>query len=1776
MPRRHFPDDGTIHSSRKRTVNGAPDLVVRARGRARLPPELNKNATWSQVAARKYKKSKLVTEINRRVDSGEAIYNATQAVVLLAATQYRDAGHEPPWDIIEEVKSDAALKRTPPPNMAVPNTFGILEGFDYKPSIYMHHQPFLSFEGFVTDNISCEPESPRPSEHGGLGLNIHTLLSPIPQRTAVIALDQLTTASPSPKARQEEYKSSQPYSRGKGSLKSKKQLFLNGVPVVSEQMDQRYLPSVIAHTVPLPYHHPFWRTAPASKRKQGPLQHLPNKKPKTITDSQTDPRRSSRVRTNDGTKSYQEQSERLIRLDAGIFIGEETRLFRPGRAGRPRKSKLAVIKSSRLKCLAFFAEYDKRPSTNFHSPNHSVSPTRTGKPYDASDSPAVVNRSSSPATIPVPEPMQSQSVVELLSSQRQSTRKRQQTAKLREMASIGTESAEGGMFGKGKGARRSYTSSRVGSAGRDHSPWAVNMPGRRQDSSPITFQTSHGQNGVAPSEELPPVENIHLSLQQQQQVMGTQASPLESDKIDLERGQLQKVLEKELNDVELLQAETESSNRPEVRPVNETRIEKPSRAQCTLDGSTNTYASVVLERMSISAFSAEAYIRPEEQLKTRRPLVEAQSDPKQVLERLDGEHDIPYTPAEQNTSTIPGSPPTTEEALHEQLENSDLPLVESTSVAEIPNLDEGIDQPASSTPASRSLDFGSEIEQVMTTNGPAEPLNKQAIETLQPSLPRLTIDDSFHSKIDKNLQKMTPQGGSIAVKRRKIVMDIVNRCGGVYPGTRELGIPFRAEWQRLGESGNVEPSTIGTAVKALCESGQLRQLKFALQTSQGLTVPKTIITRVDLSTTDPRVQETERKIIACYPQSYIPEEAGVTEEMRDAFWKRTVPIKFGRVADLEVDEGPVQLKNRPLYLKRFEKTKKDEIEGRVKEKKRRTLKQSTATEPSKRQRSAYLERRLLAQRKVDRLASIKAAIPRDVRQTSKIPSTQLTQLSSTNYEEENLQVSSRAGWRKDQWREDIIRRLNELNPSARTFDFSNVTTQNNFEEDDRSYLSGEERRESSGNDSGVGSNNFLPQQVRSRRRKVKDSRTDLQSHSRDARQQMYTIMDPEHQFHPPTGTFFVNFSRSRTVNQILQKYHWQPFKPKSFLQEVDDAQKYELCTKGLENAAFQGWPFVNYSLRHESMPITQQIQLPRHARWFLKTTGGSSHRTGRKEPAFTEYSGLEEEHPDPTSSHETAGILGKRKNGPTEGLFDRGSTNTRSKRLKHHRYLPERNFQRDRIEEDWPKKKILRWRGPPIGAEESRRLLTTVIVIRILAGGIDKTIDWALVTQALHPRYTEAQVQKYYRKELSRNSAQARKIMADFQTVFVKAYEDGLVPPLDFRDLKSYDWSRLVDWTIGNLDTPWESALDLPSQRSQLHDLFTLREGDQLSFGVYYELDMSSTVARREAELHRRSWALPLKIPQQNIPAKAPSELEIAKTWIRANVATKAQTYDPEAARRKLGSAFRDSTLEEALKEMMADRVLQQENKGRPAPGRNYDLKEDYLKPLRKKIEATCLERAPMLKRKMDKVLLESGENMLFPEHADDALVIAVTNMQAHKRIHLVAKNPPMKPFGMMEDRAYRTRLLDKRTFHFDTEIRPNEDTYIKGNPLWPLPRPPSSDSRSPTSASSGAVARIPLWYDINDELIPELWRLALAATVSVLATRPGITVRELETCVRPTLGVWEVEMILGWMMEAEVAKKVGEEGYVTEEWWWLCLDAGEGMEAVGVMEEGQEVGAGG
>ena len=1164
---------------------------------------------------------------------------------------------------------------------------------------------------------------------------------------------------------------------------------------------------------------------------------------------------------------------------------------------------------------------------------------------------------------------------------------------------------------------------------------------------------------------------------------------------------------------------------------------------------------------------------------------------------------------------------------------------------------------------------------------------------------QLSLSSTANSDKPSNKQsisKLSRRGGSTAMLRKNIIMEIVKKCDGVFPSHKEMSSPFAAEWNRRGQEGTPESKTISNAVNALIKENKLRQITFTSQTKQGIAVTKSILILPTIDNTDPRVKDTQTNMVAYHPRHFIPmavlppqESPSIdiydndinTKAPSEKMAKGTVPessaIDPAELHRIDLAKKMMDGKERAA-MRRLRALKKQDQQKEL----GHADGDLPSTEPFPQRATANMaqatlgpSRKMLpkdtrkdsggrrSQKRVERLASVTKPVLSQIISLPTVPvnpvnkSMSLTWLppnhafSDLSFEEHRTtlltpaaghdwQISTPETLTPSNSREKAQERIRKnaekaaqteykltlasstrssllpisfnsgrlefpyapiCPPSFPRQDLSRVTTFDTPRLREQAFTSTRSHDGEAILDRTVrpivylGSEKDRPEEERQVRPTSKTMRrgslnTRLSPSSEPPlpclsewpssahvgdlgksyqRILLVSFMDPVHYLHQATGTFSVSFSGLQPPRKILanrstasnsfgadtegfQPYNssgrstWpsslqdsQKTKKSLFDEEVDSMLRKELELKDLNNVVLMGWPFVNYVFAHAhqtaqmvepDMEAAKQVTVRlKDGRLIYKPFPGNSesrHRTGNS-----------------IFSTDRRGI-------------DPGRTPLKRRRLTsvmEHQALDASSKHLDPDYESRPAK-LRRVRGPreakSLGENGEERLLVAVMVIRALTGGLEKRIDWVLVSKVFEPTFTQMFVHSRWNLTLQKYKLVLPKMESDFQRIFMSAYEDGTVPAIDYDNLEEYDWKWLIEWTMANVDTPTQSLPELPVERSEFDRLYTLNGTSNNEINEVYEIDGSSALARRMKIVHRDPYVLPLvRERRRGKLAENVEDFDRVKSWIRANIMTPESTYNPSAARAKL-STFPDRTVEDALKQLLLDRVLTQENKGRLVPGRNYDISDFLISRLKKNLQCAHFHRAAAYKQQLDHEFEKNGFAK-YSQAAGDGDMVVIINLLAHQRITLVPVDVPMNKWGQT-DGGYETRQMDKRRLNFSLELRPSP-TYVYGDPLTPLPAPPSQHLQDP-------MAKIPLWYDIHGSLVPVMWEMALAAVVAVLAVRPGIGALELEKVMRPAMEVWELQVILEWLVNASAAKQIGQGFSVEDEWWWLALGTGENI----------------
>ena len=1149
------------------------------------------------------------------------------------------------------------------------------------------------------------------------------------------------------------------------------------------------------------------------------------------------------------------------------------------------------------------------------------------------------------------------------------------------------------------------------------------------------------------------------------------------------------------------------------------------------------------------------------------------------------------------------------------------------------------------------------------------PRDEALSNTHRESLPQIVVDPPSQQKSKKTA------GGSIAMLRKSIILDLLSRCGGVIPGDKALDAPFVVEWNKRGQTGQPDKETVRKTVEALCVAGKVRKLRFSFTNAKGVTITKSMVTSTDLSATDPRVLETQRAIISFDPVCYYPEVLDTPVE-----WDRRAYSGWRR--ELEFDENTVCLQNKPAYVEKYEQGKRALDERRV------LKKGLIATK-----RAAYEEGQRERQTHAKRLTNSLIDAAEALRQAGHLGQ------EAFNVDEVHAKKHSKLIREFKAALRALSSAQNDGQPSGP--DTINTTVEEQIYMIRRCYvalkalaptgflddlgfptsivdLSGRAGRRSAPSlsgravqpqkmSSGLLKSTSKPRKVQ-RLESLRSPTFPEPSRQPAAPVLNYCDTEPavelrfrflEGSLRPLAPSVWAAADREeydwaneegvttesalpnptlepppwaildlRTINAGSRGYdalhnslesvvssHADGFIQNHFIHDVDALQRWEV--ENIESpSAFPGWPFVNHVMdcAHTKTDFPS-IDMNATSYHYLKNgQKGNFVSKAIPGPSSNPVREVRETSRETSEtfkvSRQSCDILPKLSEGSFGILMpsntalpwkyqnrisvnydgDMDMTSQKVPSLKRKRKSSPAGLKRRRLSRpvkivslgpeagDFQK---ITYRGPRkvriFGEENEKRLLVAVVVMRVIAGGLDQRMDWILVAKIFEPEYDEMFIHSLWPGIRQKYRAQIDKLTSDFQAMFPKAYEERLVPPLDFDHLDEYPWAKLVDWTMENMDVPVHmSTLELPATRSEFDKSFSLKDCSDVSFAHFFDTTYENTIARRQGIQSKQAFVCPVRCEPSGSKEDEPSELEIIKSHIRANVLTPDNRYKATAALARL-SSFDKKLMGRAVQQLLSDRILIGQKEGRLLPGRNYKLSKTCFDALKKYPTPETLQRAATFKRHLDRLLLHlnqadgtsSRQSFISNSLDKNEHAVVILNLAAHGRITLRPHDAPKNKFGILSQPDhinYETRKMDKKSLFFSVEVTATEK-YVEGNPLLPLPAAPAPHllppSNAPASAEQEIAAgrkerRIPFWYSIHDRLIPKQWAVARAAVLSQMVLRPGIREAEIAKRVSPALGTWDVGLVLAWLRQAGVAEKIGE-GWNTKEWWWAGLDIGDG-----------------
>ena len=448
-----------------------------------------------------------------------------------------------------------------------------------------------------------------------------------------------------------------------------------------------------------------------------------------------------------------------------------------------------------------------------------------------------------------------------------------------------------------------------------------------------------------------------------------------------------------------------------------------------------------------------------------------------------------------------------------------------------------------------------------------------------------------------------------------------------------------------------------------------------------------------------------------------------------------------------------------------------------------------------------------------------------------------------------------------------------------------------------------------------------------------------------------------------------------------------------------------------------------------------------------------------------------------------------------------------------------------------------------------KRLALAVALARTICGGTGtlQVTNYDAVALLLGSKYEVEDLKHYWQlpRKHGYDLTFAKKIQQAMYDPFLKAYENGELPRIEFNDLQNTDWTALLDWANAKvLPLVEEAALgQLPKERGEVQVVPVT-----VSLSTLEAAKDQDTLATA-LDPHCNLAAAPVRQRGQNL-ANVSSALDqnyiLEKSWIRAVMMTKDEVYDENVAASKLSSATL-TKLEKATQEMLATKTIKWKKVDRQQPGRSYMMSPFAMS----QFERWPRSHGPGFLNSLATARTELVRH--FQQHEQLELNIDVTEAQLNVLTNMVAQGQlTMSP--LLPDRNDDVDA-PKPTW---SKWGPLKGAYDEGHAALPsldikvlykktslfisdpglkvdVPIPTDVPSFSGESGS-----RIPLWIDINGSVMDDVWSKAVESMLHLLVHAPGCTAKSIEWAHDSKLWEWEIDMVLEWMEEVGLAKPTG------------------------------------
>lgn len=938
--------------------------------------------------------------------------------------------------------------------------------------------------------------------------------------------------------------------------------------------------------------------------------------------------------------------------------------------------------------------------------------------------------------------------------------------------------------------------------------------------------------------------------------------------------------------------------------------------------------------------------------------------------------------------------------------------------------------------------------------------------------------------------------GQVEFQRAKFIMDIMRKCGGIFPGHVEMFFPFASLWLR---HYNQVPDrkTLERSLTGLFLSKKLKKINFSFKADEETTVSRYILAEPHIDPDGAAVRDLKDKIETLHPGFYIPPEVPLEKNIGHHIRQRQRPAKkmgyYQRIPTFFTKDRSAIVP--PTKVPRLGQLEEDIKAGAEKRRKKRELEEKRETRLQKRLRlsdPAAEEEEELEPEVLERTTEFQLSNYQHQPQASKIDRGPRGRARLTK------RLLFRPPWQEQAPRQPALATLRSMRERRTNRQISEAI-----------------RRSSA-----TMTTQFINQGLG----------TYDKAYTKD---RILTMTNPSQTFYELTGTFSTDPSQRINLRARSRKLSVagspQPprfemsltdifenstrFETRNFNVEYDDDEgaafdreiarvKYWETTN--DDKEFRiGMPdtgFINHTVTGNFNPVPteksphfetlmnandrRRIRYPGEQTVYHEPQRRRSvqHPTPQRYVPLMPQTGQTPTPPSPpTPTLETTSLSRPQASRPRPLPAPAQPSSAMQKpnflRLRQPLGIPAKKVQtessRSRSDSlpsvaDWSpalqkRRSIKELNGAhvkaaatdsPMTAMEEERLMYAVAVVTALTGGLQQTArctNYSAVNHAMHFKFDGAYCRQHWGLIKPKHGLFVEQLQQRFRAVFLDAFENDELPELDMAIPEKTDWAGLVDWAQRKLGRDANEIDELPDTREQFDAEYEIEEPAKYEPTKDDFFNHNTSTVRKEDMINSYAYFDPLPdVKNLAIESKrGPSML--LQSWIRANVLTAEKRYNPQAANSKL-STFGNKPLQEALDSMLGQKLIKGATKSRGLPGRNFVIAMplNSVYPLPWQWTRELFSHAARFKDDLDKVFASADDEekiLRLREDLSNGQSLVAFNMADNGRLDMRLDLPPTDPgfdmpfpkltkWGFTEG-GYRSMSVDRGRLNFPMSVRP-------------------------------------------------------------------------------------------------------------------------------------------